>query len=53
MLGYNPPIHLTGKMRAALYAPDAAPLHVSGIAAITFTAGLALLRRSYGDLLHG
>ena len=57
VLWYNPLIHVTGEMRAALYAPyDAAyavPLYVCGIAAITFTAGLALLRRSYGDLLHG
>ena len=44
-------------MRAALYAPYdaayAAPLYVYALSAVTLTAGLALLRRSYGDLLHG
>lgn len=56
-LWYNPLIHVAGAMRAALYAPYdaayAAPLYVFGIAAVTLTAGLALLRRSYGELLHG
>lgn len=56
-LWYNPLIHVAGQMRAALFAPYdaayAAPLYVLGIALLTFTAGLALLRRSYGALLHG
>jgi capsular polysaccharide transport system permease protein len=56
VLWYNPLVHVLGLMRRAFYvgydAPYVSVPYVVGVALVCFALGLALLRKTYHDLLQ-